>query len=405
MTNTETTVDRLDLSALGREFIDDPYPVLTRLREEEPVRRVLYHGVPAWLVTRFADAQAAYSEPLLSANKAYAPAEVLAVPWVAGSEKLGLGRGMIYLDPPEHTRQRRMVSKAFTIRRVEDLRAFTRSVAESLLDDAVRRGRIDVLRDFSVPLANQVIMSLIGVPATDGETFADHSRIFLSTDPADQARLPEALGWLRRYIDGLVAAKRAEPGDDLLSALVTMRDEGDSLTETELGSMTLLLLMAGFETTASQIATGLLALITYPDQLAALRAEPGLIPVAVEEMVRWQGAAMASLPRYATADLTIGGVRIGCGEAVMVSWAAANRDPRRFTDPDAFDIRRADRGHVGFAHGTHYCLGAPLARMELEEAFAALIEREFAFAVPASELSWRVTPNVRGLSSLPVRVW
>lgn len=405
MTNTETTVDRLDLSALGREFVDDPYPVLTRLREEEPVRRVLYHGVPAWLVTRFADAQAAYSEPLLSANKAYAPAEVLAVPWVAGSEKLGLGRGMIYLDPPEHTRQRRMVSKAFTIRRVEDLRAFTRSVAESLLDDAVRRGRIDVLRDFSVPLANQVIMSLIGVPATDGEAFADHSRIFLSTDPADQARLPEALGWLRRYIDGLVAAKRAEPGDDLLSALVTMRDEGDSLTETELGSMTLLLLMAGFETTASQIATGLLALITYPDQLAALRAEPGLIPVAVEEMVRWQGAAMASLPRYATADLTIGGVRIGRGEAVMVSWAAANRDPRRFTDPDAFDIRRADRGHVGFAHGTHYCLGAPLARMELEEAFAALIEREFALAVPASELSWRVTPNVRGLSSLPVRVW
>jgi cytochrome P450 len=314
---------------------------------------VRYHSVPAWFVTRFADAQAAYSEPLLSADKAYAPAEVLAVPWVAGSDAIGLGRGMIYVDPPEHTRLRRMVSRAFTVRRVEDLRAFTRAAAERLLDDAVRCGRVDILRDFSVPLANQVIMSLIGVPDADGERFADHSHVFLSTDPADQTRLPEALAWLRGYINELVTAKRAAPGDDLLSELVTMRDEGDALTEAELGSMTLLLLMAGFETTASQIATGLLALITCPDQLAAVRAESDLIPAATDEMVRWGGAAMASLPRYAKADLMLGGVTIHRGEAVMVSWAVANRDPRRFVNPDTFDVRRDEGGHVGFAHGIH----------------------------------------------------
>lgn len=404
MTNVEAPVERLDLSSLGREFVDDPYPVLARLRAEEPVRRVRYHGVAAWFVTRFADAEAAYSERSLSADKANASAEVRAVPWVSGSENMGLGRGMIFMDPPEHTRLRRLVSKAFTARRVEGLRVFTRTAAKRLLDDAASRGQVDLLRDFAVPLANQVIMSLIGVPDADGETFAEHSRVFLSTDPADLATLPQTLGWLRSYIDRLVAAKRTEPGEDLLSALVLMRDEGEALTEVELGSMALLLLMAGFETTASQIATGLLALITHPEQLAALRADPGLVPAAVEEMVRWSGAAMASVPRYATADFTLGGVRISRGDAVIVSWAAANRDPRRFANPDAFDIRRADRGHIGFAHGIHYCLGAPLARMELEEAFAVLIERDFVLAVPPEELSWRVTPLMRGLSSLPVLV-
>lgn len=404
MTHIEAPVERLDLTALGRPFVDDPYPVLNRLREHEPVRRVRYHGVPAWLVTRFADAQATYAEPLLSADKTNAPDDVLAVPWVRGSEALGLGRGMVYVDPPEHTRLRHMVSRAFTARRVAELRALARAVAERLLDRAARRETVDVLQDFSIPLANEVIMGLLGVPGVDGAAFADQSHVFLSTDPADQAKKPEALAWIRAYIDELVAAKRENPGDDLLSELATMRAGDDALTTTELGAMALLLLMAGFETTASQLATGVLALITYPDQLAALRAEPALIPGAVEEMVRWGGAAMASLPRFATADLSIGEATIPRGEAVIVSWAAANRDPRRFTDPDRFDVRRDEGGHVGYAHGIHYCLGAPLARMEMQEALAALIQRDITLAVPAEELAWRVTPNVRALTRLPVRV-
>ena len=399
-----TPDDRLDLASLGPAFVADPYPVLAGLQAEQPVRRVVYHGVPAWLVTRFADAQAVYSEPLLSASSAHAPAEVRAVPWIAASDLIGLGRSMVFLDPPAHTRVRRLVSRAFTPRRVEDLRPLTREVADRLLDDALDRGHADILRDFAVPLANQVIMNLIGVPPTDSRPFQDNSYIFLSTDPADQARLPEALAWVQAYIVGLVADKRAQPGEDLLSELIAIRDEGERLDGTELGSMVLLLLMAGFETTASLIANGVLALLTHPDQLAALRANPGLVPGAVEEMLRYEGAALASLPRYATADLTLGGVTVRRGEVVIVSWPAANRDPRRFADPDTFDIRRADSAHIGFAHGIHYCLGAPLARMEAQVAFAALLDRcpVIRLAVPVRDLAWRVTPNVRGLRTLPV---
>lgn len=404
MTPIKAPVERLDLSALGRAFVDDPYPVLAHLREREPVRRVRYHDVPAWLVTRFADAQAAYSEPLLSADRTHAPEDVLAVPWVTLSSTIGLGEAMVYLDPPEHTRLRHLVSRAFTARRVTELRAFTRAVAERLLDQAARRETVDFPQDFSIPLANEVIMALLGVPPADGASFAGHSHVFLSTDPSDQEKKPGALAWIRAYVNELVTAKHENPGDDLLSELVAIREDGDRLTEAELGSMALLLLMAGFETTASQLATGMLALITYPEQLAALRAEPALIPGAVEEMVRWGGAAMASLPRYAAEDLSIGGVTIPRGEAVIVSWAAANRDPRRFTEPDRFDVRRDEGGHVGYAHGIHYCLGAPLARMEMQEALSALTQRDIALAEPAGELSWRVTPNVRALNRLPVHV-
>jgi cytochrome P450 len=395
----------LDLTSLGEEFVNDPYPILTRLREEEPVRRVVYHGLPAWFVTRFADAQAVYTEPLLSADKAHGTDEARAVPWIEKADLIGLGRNMLYLDPPEHSRLRRLVSRTFTARRVENQREFIRVTAERLLDEAVRRGGVaDVLHDFSIPLASQVIMNMIGVPELDIDTFAGHSQVFLSTDPADEARRPAALAWIQRYITELVETKRAAPADDLLSELIAVREEGDRLDEVELGSMTLVLIMAGFETTACLIANGLLALLTHPDQLAILRAEPELMPDAVDEIVRWNGAALASVPRFAAGDVTIGGVRIRRGEAVVVSWPAANRDPRRFTDPDTFDVRRTGHGHLGFAHGIHYCLGAPLARMETQIAFSALLGKEIRLAVPAEELSWRVTPNVRGLKRLPVRI-
>ncbi len=363
MSTGTATQQRLDLASLGPAFVADPFPLLARLREEEPVRRVVYHGLPAWLVTRFADVQAAYSEPRLSADPANASEEARAVPWTAAAASIGLGRAMVYLDPPEHSRVRRLVSRAFTPRRVDGMRAFIRQTADDLLDGvreiAREHGQVDLLREYSVPLANRVIMGLIGVPVEDSGPFQDYSSLFLSTDPADQARFPEALAWIRAYIDRLVTDKRAAPGDDLLSELIAMHEAGDRLSGTELGSMTLLLLMAGFETTATLIANAVLALLMHPDQLALL---------------------------------------------LIVSWPAANRDPRRFADPDTFDIRRGEVGHIGFAHGIHFCLGASLARMEAQIGLAALLDRfpSVRLAVRREDLVWRITPNIRGLKALPL---
>jgi cytochrome P450 len=393
----------LDVTDLGPDFVTDPYSVFARLREEEPIRRVVWYGMPTWLLTRFADAQALYGESRLSAQRANAAQEVL-VPWVVGSAQMGLGRTMIHIDPPDHTRVRRLVTKAFTPRRVEELGGFTSSVAEELVGGLRERGGGDVMREFSVPLTCRVIMALLGVAADAVEEFGDYTTVFLSTDPADQARFPEAVAWISEYIAALVDAKRESPGDDLLSALIAVREDGASLDEEELGSMMLLLLMAGFETTASLIGNGLLALLRHPDQLAAVRADLGLLPAAIEEMLRYDGAVLTTLPKFATEDFELGGVLIHKGDAVIAALPAANRDPRRFPDPDVFDVRRSGPPHLGFAHGMRYCLGAPLARLEARIAFEVLLSRcqDIRLAVPESELQWKITPNIRGLRALPV---
>jgi cytochrome P450 len=398
------TDDLLDLSS-DPGFISDPYATLTGLREQEPVRRVLYHGVPAWFVTRFADAEAVYSDPRFSADKVNATDEVRAVPWVVASDLIGLGRTIVFLDPPAHTRLRRLVAKAFTPRRVETLRPLVQNICDGLLDAILPRGRAEVLHEYSTPLAALTIMTLLGSPVADREEFTGYAHLFLSTDPADQARMGEAMAWMADYVADLVATKEAAPAEDLLSELIAVRDEGgDRLSEAELRSMAFLLLMAGFETTASFIPNGLLALIRHPDQMAALRADPSLIPSAVEEMLRYDPTATASLLRYATEDLTLGGVEIHKSDAVVVSWAAANRDPRRFTQPEEFDTRRDDANHIAFAHGIHYCLGAPLARLESHIAFTSLLARcdDIHLTVPINELTYRITPNIRGLTGLPV---
>jgi cytochrome P450 len=397
--------DLLDLASLGAAFTEDPYPVLGRLREEEPVRRVVYHGLPAWLVTRYADVEAAYRDPRLSADRvANASEEARSVLWVNASDLIGLGESMIFQDPPAHTRLRRLVSKAFTPRRVESMRPRVDEITGELLDAIIPLGRADILGDFSLPLTGRVIMELVGVPPDDLAEFQRMSNLYLSTDPADREAVPGALIWMRDHIHALVAAKQAAPAADMLSDLIAVRDEGDRLTASELSAMMLILLMAGHETTANLIGNGLLTLLRHPDQMEILRADPALVPITVEEMLRYDGAVVAALPRYATEDLSIGGVDIRAGDTVMICLAAANRDPRRFSAPDSFDVRRSDAGHVAFGHGIHYCLGAPLARMEATIAFTRLLERldDIKLAVPGSELTWRITPNVRGLTHLPV---
>ncbi len=299
-------------------------------------------------MTRFADAETVYSDPRLSADKANASDEVRAVPWVVASDMIGLGKTIVFADPPAHTRMRRLVSRAFTLRRVATLRPMVQGIADQLLDVIVPRGRADVLHEFSTPLAAQAIMVLLGAPLADREEFTGYSHLFLSTDPADQARVPEAMAWMASYIAGLVAAKAATPADDLLSELIAVRDQGgDRLSEAELRSMALLLLMAGFETTASFIANGLLALLQHPEQMQALREDPSLVPSAVEEMLRYDPTATASLPRYASEELalakpegTAGDVHPGavapalptrCGSGIVTQgWA--------IVDPDIADL-------------------------------------------------------------------
>jgi cytochrome P450 len=397
--------DRLDLSA-EPEFVNDPYAFLSRLREAEPVCPVIFHGVPAWLVTRFADAEAVYSDPRFSADKANATDEVRAVPWLSAGERIGMGRSLLYTDPPVHTRRRRLVSKAFTPRRVEALRPMIQAIADRLLDDIVPRGTVEVKREYSMPLASEVIMALFGAPLNDRVEFNTYTHLIISTDPADQARQPQAMAWMANYIAELVATKAAAPGDDLLSELIAVRDEGgDKLDDVELRSLAMLLLMAGFETTAGFIPSGLLALIRHPEQLRTLYDDPSLIGSAVEEMLRYDPTASGSTPRYATEDLSLGGVTIReRDDAVIASWAAANRDPRRFTDPDRFDIRRGDPNHLAFARGAHFCLGAPLARLESQIALSSLLARcqDIKLAVPDEGLSHRITPIIQSLNALPI---
>jgi len=278
-------------------------------------------------------------------------------------------------------------------------------IADELLGQIVPRGRADVLHEFATPLAARTIMVLFGAPTGDAEEFTGYLRLYLSTDPADQARVPEAMAWVGKYLADLVTAKEAAPADDLLSELITVRAQGgDRLSDAELRSMAMLLLMAGFETTASFIPNGLLALLEHPDQMQILQDDPALIPAAVEEMLRDDPTATASLPRFATENLSIGGADIRKGDAGIVSWAAANRDPRRFPHPQTFDVRHGDASHIAFAHGIHCCLGAPLARLESQIAFTTLLARcrDIRLAVPPADFSYRVTPNVRSLTGLPI---
>jgi cytochrome P450 len=393
-----------DLAGLGREFVDDPHSTLAEIREEDRIRRVVYHGVPAWLVTRFEDAERIYSDPRISSDFANAEEQVRAVPWISGATALGVTKGMHHLDPPEHTRLRRLTAQAFTSRRVDALRPTAGRICAELLDAALARDQIDFLHDFAIPLGCRVMMTVLGVPDEDTSAFEKQAGILVSTDPADVPKLPETMRWLDGYFEALITAKRKRLGDDLLSELMAPAGDDEPLDDAELRAMTHLMLTAGFATTANLISNGLLALLEHPGQFAVLRDDRALLPAAIEEMLRYEPPAIVALPKFAKEDLTFAGVRIRRGEAVVISIAAANRDQRRFPTPDGFDILRPAAGHLSFGHGIHTCIGRQLARMEAQVAFTALLERcrDVMSAVPISTLSWRVSYGLRMLNSFPV---
>jgi len=396
------TAPDLAVERLGADYFADPYSVHARLRARRPVTPVvLPGGMGTWLITGYAEARAALADPRLSKHM---PG------WHPEPDSIfaALDLHMLNSDPPDHARLRKLVNKAFTARRVERLRPRITAITAGLLEDmSAQKGRpeVDLLASFAFPLPITVICELLGIPAGDRDDFRTWSATIVSNAAAPEVFQAHATA-MARYFVALLAAKRREPGDDLLSALIAARDEEDGLSENELVSMAFLLLVAGHETTVNLIASGVLALLLNPAELARLRAEPALIGGAVEELLRYVNPVNHTTFRCAAEPVEIGGVRISRGDPVLVALSGANRDPARFGDPDRLDLGRDSAGHLAFGHGIHYCLGAPLARLEAEIAVSALLARfgSISLAVPAESLRWRPSTLIHGLESLPVRL-
>ncbi|MQA84912.1 MAG: cytochrome P450 [Streptosporangiales bacterium] len=379
-------------------FHRDPYPAYAQLRRSRSVGPVtLPSGLRAWAVTGFEEAWELLADPRLAKDiRRFAHLRDVALP-----PELNLH--MLNLDPPDHTRLRRLVTKAFTARRVEALRPRIEQIAAELLDAMAQQRSADLIEAFAFPLPITVICELLGIPSGDRGDFRRWSNAVVS-GRATRDELPEAVAGLIAYAKKLIAAKRAEPSDDLLSALTAARDEDDRLSEAELISMIFLLLIAGHETTVNLIGTGTFHLLTHPDQIALLRDDPSLLPSAIEELLRYDGPVEVATTRITAEPVEIAGVTIPAGEPVLVALAAVDRDPDRFPGPDRLDLTRGDAQHVAFGHGIHYCLGAPLARMEGQIAIGALLSRfpSLALAVRPGDLVWRPGLLLRGLAALPV---
>ncbi|GGY03283.1 cytochrome P450 [Streptomyces hiroshimensis] len=366
-------------------------------RSGEGLLRVrMEYGEPAWLVTRYADAR------LVLGDRRFSRAEGVH----RDEPRRGEGprdTGLLSMDPPDHTRLRTLVTKAFTTPRVEKLRPDVRALAESLVDAMVAAGPpADLVEDYALPIPVAVICRLLGVPEGDRPRFRKWSDAALSTSSLTAEEKTVNRDELRAYMAGLVEEHRARPADDLMTALIEARDVGDRLSESELIELCVGILVAGHETTATQVPNFVLTLFDHPGEVERLRADPALLPGAVEELMRFVPlGAGASFARYALEDIEVGGTLVRKGDAVLVAVGAANRDARRFADAEALDIGRQANQHLGFGHGVHHCLGAPLARLELQEALRALILRLPGLR-PAGDIVWKTEMLVRGPRSMPV---
>jgi cytochrome P450 len=388
----------------GPGMLADPYPSYARLRSTDPVHWADQFG--GWVLTRYADVTAVLRSPNASAERTATDRQGVGAEFRALYEVRS--HSMLNADPPRHTRLRLLVNKAFTPRTVEGLAPFVRSFVDETLGKAQARGRMDVMADLAFPLPATVIAEMLGVPPEDRDRFkrwSDESTAVVGNLPSNLSPdvLRKALAAteeLQAYFRGIIAQRRAEPRDDLLSALVKAQEEGDRLSDEELLANSVLLLNAGHETTTNLIGNGTLALLRHPDQLRRLRESPSLIPSAVEELLRYDSPVQFTT-RVLKADMELGGKVMRAGQMVLLLLGAANRDPEQFSDPDRLDVGRPDNKHLAFGLGSHFCLGAPLARLEGRLVFEALLRR-----TPDLRLDgpprYRENFNLRGLEPLQV---
>jgi pimeloyl-[acyl-carrier protein] synthase len=380
------------------EFHANPYPFYHRLRESDPVHQ---SPMGLWVLTRYDDVVLLLRDPRFG-REAFAPL----LSTVYGQEGSGanLPRSMLFRDPPDHTRLRNLVNRAFTPRVVENLRPRIQQIVEQRLDRVQAAQEMDLIGDLAYPLPVAVICEMLGVPVGDHERIRQWS--------ADVARSLDAIGLpsdagivergragrqaLAEYFLELIPDRRSRPQDDLLSLLITAEEQGDRLTEGELLAMCILLFIAGHETTVNLIGNGMLALLQHPEQCARLRDEPALIQGAVEELLRYDS------PVQRTARIAAGPVEIGGRTIIVAAIGAANRDPAHFPDPDRLDITRHDNRHLAFGFGIHFCLGAPLARLEGQIAIGTLLRRMPRLSLATSTPEWRESSTLRGLKRLPV---
>ncbi|MDV9191193.1 cytochrome P450 [Streptomyces sp. SR27] len=394
------------------EFASDPYPAYAWLRAHAPVHRTtLPSGVDAWLVTRYADARQALADQRLSKNPAHHDESPHAKgkTGIPGERKAELMTHLLNIDPPDHTRLRRLVSKAFTPRRVAEFAPRVQELTDRLIDSFVEKGSADLIHEFAFPLPIYAICDLLGVPEEDQDDFRDWAGMMIRHGGGPRGGVARSVKKMRGYLAELIHRKREEPGDDLISGLIKASDHGEHLTENEAAAMAFILLFAGFETTVNLVGNGLYALLRHPEQRERLQAsiaagETGLLETGIEELLRYDGPVEMATWRYATQNLTVGGQEIPAGDPVLVVLAAADRDPERFEGPDVLDLARRDNQHLGYGHGIHYCLGAPLARLEGQTALATLLTRlpDLRLAADPGELRWRGGLIMRGLRTLPV---
>lgn len=398
-----------DIPFWSAAFKRSSHETYARMRAEGPIREVNMPSTErsTWLITRYDDVLNVLKDPRFVKDwrNAMSQEERERTVNVPASVEL-LSYHMLGFDPPQHTRLRALVSKAFTPRYIERLRPRVQQIADELIDTFQNRSQIDLIEEFAFPLPITVIAEMLGVPVEDRDQFRVWSDTIVSGEPSKDRmqRLEEVTNAFTDYLRHLFAERRASPGEDLISGLLTVEEQGDRLTERELFGMVFLLLIAGHETTVNLIGNGMLALLTHTDQLELLQQRPELIETAIEEFLRYDGPVETSTVRYAREDVALGDVVIPRGSPVLVVLGSANRDEQRFAAADDLDITRADNRHVAFGYGIHYCLGAPLARLEGQIAFQTLLRRlpHLHLAVPLEQITWRPSTLMRSLVTLPV---
>lgn len=407
---------------LSPAYFANPYPTLAYLRETAPVYRAKdQFGNPFWLLTRYDNAAALLKDQRFSkkpldraAYEDMMPLPKVLKPLVMPMIKPLLNRSfgplmnnMLDLDDPDHARLRALVHKAFTPRLLNAMQSRIEAISQHLIDAALEKGQMEFINDFAFPLPITVIAEILGVPSRDHAQFRIWSNSLISTHGnGNMFTMMQNVNALISYIHKQLDERRVNPQDDMMTALVQAEEAGDKLNRDELVAMVVLLLTAGHETTVNLLGNGLLALLKHPEQFALLRENPDFVKSAVEEFLRYDSPVHNATERYAREDLEIQGVRIAKGDKVLAALAAANHDPEQFSNPEVFDICREPNRHLSFGQAIHYCVGAPLARMEAQIAFSLIMERlpEIRLAVPAESLESRPNLFLRGLKTLPVKL-